>query len=277
MISLKENIKTIEKLVAENTPQSLTYAVLECRLAIEEVCYERLRIDHDYISLKEQKGWQPKAVMNFLIENVNPQANITQTLEMSKHPTVEKNSSLTTEEYAAEEYVTVGTQIGFSITLISSIWHGLGNMLHAVKPNSKDDVVSRYHKSEKTCLKIQEALAELRKLSQGTLVMGGIGKVVSIDCSCGTSSKRRLDFLTNGQVVNCAKLKCEVSWTALVNNDEVNFERREVSIKCLNCSKICHIDERFALSIGLNKVGGFSCDCGQLNHIGWKLMSFKKL
>jgi hypothetical protein len=47
MIDIREIVSVIEKLLAEDTPQSVTYAALECRLAIEKICYDRLKVNYD--------------------------------------------------------------------------------------------------------------------------------------------------------------------------------------------------------------------------------------
>lgn len=50
MIYLPPLIDRIKALLAEGTDSSVTYAALEARLALEKVCYDRLRQRHDYIS-----------------------------------------------------------------------------------------------------------------------------------------------------------------------------------------------------------------------------------
>ena len=52
--------RKVSALLAEDAPASVTYAALECRLAIERVCYARLQIAHEYISQKDLKGWHPR-------------------------------------------------------------------------------------------------------------------------------------------------------------------------------------------------------------------------
>ncbi|MBN8848758.1 MAG: hypothetical protein J0I73_11770 [Sphingomonas sp.] len=49
MIDLSDSIATIRAQLEEGSPRNLTYAALECRLALERICYERLRAMHDYI------------------------------------------------------------------------------------------------------------------------------------------------------------------------------------------------------------------------------------
>lgn len=47
MINLDPVIERIDALLDEDTDQSVTYAALEARLALERVCYDRLRQRHD--------------------------------------------------------------------------------------------------------------------------------------------------------------------------------------------------------------------------------------
>ncbi len=67
------NLK-IKRLLNEGTSQSLTHAALECRLAIERVCYEKLTIVHDYISHDDLKRWQPRYVVETIVQEVNEDA-----------------------------------------------------------------------------------------------------------------------------------------------------------------------------------------------------------
>jgi hypothetical protein len=59
MIDVQKIISTVEALLADGTPQSITYAALECRLAIEKVCYDRLKVVHDYISPHDLRRYRP--------------------------------------------------------------------------------------------------------------------------------------------------------------------------------------------------------------------------
>jgi len=86
MIDLRAIIATVEKLLAEDTPQSITYAALECRLGIEKVCYDRLKVAHDYIAHEDLRGWSPRDVVRTLIAEVDEHAASEQTLYMAKQP-----------------------------------------------------------------------------------------------------------------------------------------------------------------------------------------------
>jgi hypothetical protein len=71
MLDIKKRISVIEDLVAEGTVQSLTFAALECRLTIELICYDRLRVCHGYISLADLKRWTPAQVVKQIAEEAN--------------------------------------------------------------------------------------------------------------------------------------------------------------------------------------------------------------
>lgn len=79
MIKLKPTISQIQKLLKENTEASVTYAALECRLAIERICYERLRLAHDYISHDDLTKWQPSGIVRTLIQELDAHAAATRT------------------------------------------------------------------------------------------------------------------------------------------------------------------------------------------------------
>ena len=50
MINLKPIIETVDGLLAQGTAQGATYAALECRLAIEKICYDRLKVARLHLS-----------------------------------------------------------------------------------------------------------------------------------------------------------------------------------------------------------------------------------
>ena len=126
MINLDPVIERIDALLDEDTDQSVTYAALEARLALERVCYDRLRQRHDYISHEQLRRWQPGAVVNVLIKEVDEHLGKTLTLSISKSPV---GPGVKLED---EEYVEVGTEIGFNPKKIAKLWNALAKLaLHA--------------------------------------------------------------------------------------------------------------------------------------------------
>ncbi len=164
MIDLSSSISKIEELLAQNTDASITYAALECRLAIERICYERLRLAHDYISHDDLKKWQPRDIVNILIREVDDKTAETFTLSISKEPIPENSAFPSLEDFPAMEFLPIGTQIGFNPERLGRLWNALANLaLHITLPTSKDHGVARYGDAKKIRAKVIEALGHVDK------------------------------------------------------------------------------------------------------------------
>lgn len=267
-----ESIATIEKLLSDNTPSSLTYAALECRLAIEQICYERLALAHDYISHDDIKRWQPRDIVNFLIKEVDSKAASTFTVSISKDPILEGSSEPTLEEYQAMDFIPIGTQVGFDPAKIGRLWNGLAHLaLHISIPTSKDSVVHRYGDSSKIREKVIESLEEIKRIDSGTMLASCVGEEVSFDCLCGTKNRRRLSLLSSKSIVSCINPKCDESF----EYDDIGrlFNRRMIEIACANCgNKLC-IPKKIVEKLRTDQHGRLDCErCGQRVFVQWKLM-----
>ncbi|MDP3369236.1 MAG: hypothetical protein Q8M32_05240, partial [Brevundimonas sp.] len=170
MIDLKRPIERIRALLNENTDASVTYAALEARLTLEMVCYDRLRQCHDYISHNDLKRWQPNLVMNILINEVDEHAAETRTISMGSEPAREG------VELKDEDFVEIGTVVGFDPKLIGRMWNALAGLaLHVRLPRHKKDQISNYGDRDQIAAKVNEVLAELERLSTSTMTFSGFG------------------------------------------------------------------------------------------------------
>ena len=268
MLNLKPTIDKITSLLEEDTDQSATYAALEARLALEKICYHRLRHQHDYISHAEIKRWQPGAVINTLLTNVDPQVTETRTLSTSKHP-VEQNSTLKNQDY-----VELGTEVGFNAKNIAKMWQALSRLaLHVRLPQHVDDDIPEYGNKVTIRKKVEEVLKELKRLSASTMTTSGIGTEVHFDCDCGSRNKRRASFLTHGKSVCCINPDCFGSWTVEENGNDFYFAPQMVTIRCNNCSHPNNLHLRDVMRLEKNTLSKFPCDkCGEIMGIRWQLM-----
>ncbi|MEQ8657128.1 MAG: hypothetical protein RIC24_07450 [Hyphomicrobiales bacterium] len=271
MIWLKANLKLIRKLLIEDSSASLTYAALECRLAIEQICYDRLRIHHNYISHADLKRWQPREIVNQLIQEVDQYAASTFKLSVAIDLPDGGERDLSVEEFASLDYQEIGTQIGFDPKRIGKLWNALSSFLHVRLPRDDSYQLSRYGDLDRLRVKLAETVEELERLSKGTLVSSGIGAEVSIECTCGAMIKRRAELLKPGDVVSCIDPTCVERWDVGDEGDDLFFSRRMITVECKGCSSEHQFPEKVMLDLGLNKVAHFDCDCGERNFVRWAL------
>ncbi|MGL5362741.1 MAG: hypothetical protein ACRDBH_07660 [Bosea sp. (in: a-proteobacteria)] len=276
MLNLEPTISKIEELLRQDNDDSVTYAALECRLAIERICYERLRLAHDYISHDDLKKWQPRDVVRTLIQEVDSKAATTFTMSISTSPMPEGAPQPTPEEYQAMEFVPIGTQVGFNPNTIGSLWNALANLaLHISLPESKADIVPHYGNKEKIKAKISETLVEIKKIGETTLMTTGFGEELSFTCSCSTKNKRRLGLLTDAQIINCINPECDESY-CFVESD-LSFARRTFDINCRACDTQYDIPKKQIEKLRNDQHIYFDCEgCKETILVSWRPMQAQK-
>ena len=269
MISLKPIIKRVQVLLDEDTDQSVTYAALEARLAIEKVTYDRLRQAHDYISHAQLRRWQPGGVIKTLIADVG--GHVTDTLKMY----VSKGSEQPGEPVADEDWVELGTQVGLDAKRVGELWNALSGLaLHVKLPTSKDDDIPDYGDRDKIKIKVGEVLAELERLSKATLTLSGVGEEVSFDCGvCGEKNKRRAKLLGEGQRIFCINPDCDASLSVRKDGNENSFQGDTCDFACQGCGQIKHLPWRFFLEkLRFGDRAVFEClSCKHKNYVEWRL------
>ena len=276
MLWLNEHTARIERLMDDGTPESLTFAALQCRLAIELICYERLRNAHDYISADDLRRWQPSHVINQLIEEVDPHVASSFTLSVSKEPVPSDGPEPTKAAYEAQEFVEIGRQMGFDAKKLGKLWNGLGSFLHVRVPRSREDRIEFFADAANLRRKVAEALALLRELETGTLISSGLGERVTFPCDCGTKNARRAGLLKEGQVVSCLNPDCDERWTVHIQDGEHQFHPRQMGVTCCDCGTEGFFPEKQLLALRRNEAVQFACrECGAVNFLMWKLQHVK--
>lgn len=267
MIQLQPVIDRIRALLRDDTEQSVTYAALEARLALEKVCYDRLRQRHDYISHDQLRRWQPGAIINTLMKEVDEHVGQTLTLSIGKSPA---EAGVKPED---DEYVPIGTEVGFDAKRIAKMWNALAKLaLHVRLPEHKNDHIPDYGDKARIRAKVEEVATELERLATGTMTFSGLGDEVSFVCSCGEKNKRRAGLLREGQHVHCINPQCKLTWKAVKEAGGFIFESVTVPVDCEACKLTNHMPWRFFLDMKHDEVGSFSCHtCSHKNYVQWRL------
>ncbi len=268
MLGLDPIVERIRALLAEDTDASVTYAALEARLALEKVCYDRLRQRHDYISHEQLRKWQPGGVINQLISDVDAHVTETRTLRMARQPA--QGVPATKNDH----WVELGTEIGFDAKRIAKVWNALGKLaLHVQLPKSKNDHIPEYGDKSAIRAKVEEVLAELERLAKGTMSFSGLGETVSFDCGvCGEKNRRRAALLKHGQRVFCFNPDCKASWKVTKEGDEFIFEGETCDFTCQGCGQVKQLPWRFFYEMKFDQRATFEClNCNHKNYVEWRL------
>lgn len=273
MVNLEPAIQQIRLLLEENTSQSVTYAALEARLAIERICYERLRQAHDYISHDDLRKWQPRDIVKTLIQEVDANAATTMTVSVAAEVPAEN----TAEGFAALDWKPLGTQVGFNPNKLGKLWNGLAKLaLHVELPTSKEVQIEQYGELSAIRTKVVEALEEIERISKGTLHMSpGLGEQVSFECKCGAINKRKLELLNDGQIISCVNPDCDESYGYV--QADMTFGRRTFEIKCRACGAMRDIPKRMIEKLRTDQHIHFDCEgCSETIYVSWRPMQAQR-
>jgi predicted Zn-ribbon and HTH transcriptional regulator len=267
MIDLSPIIERIEALLNEGTDQSVTFAALEARMALEKVCYDRLRQRHDYISQAQLRKWQPGPLINILIKDVDQHLGQTVVVKIGKGEAVE---GVTPPD---EDFVELGTEMGFDPRRIAKHWNALSNLaLHVRIPKDRKDSVPDYGDKIAIMNKVVEVVTELRKIAKGTMTFSGFGPTVSFVCKCGETNKRREKLLRDGQYIHCINADCKITWKAAKEDGGFGFEEVTTPVNCESCKTENHMPWRFYMDMKYDQYGTFSClQCRHKNYVQWRL------
>lgn len=269
MIDLESTIDRIRALLDQDTEQSVTYAALEARLGLEKVCYDRLRQRHDYISHAQLRKWQPGSVVNTLMAEVDPHVAHGGTLSISRKPAV---PGVKPDD---ADYVEIGTEVGFDPKLVAKMWNALAKLaLHVRLPERKADHIPDYGDKAQVRAKVEEVVAELERLAEGTMSFSGvpIGGDLTFECKCGEKNRRRAALLREGQHVHCINPDCKQTWKAVKEGDCFGFEQVTIPVNCERCRAANHMPWRFFFEMKYDQYGTFSChSCQHKNYVQWRL------
>lgn len=277
MLNLAPTIATIEDLLKVDSDSSITYAALECRLAIERICYEHLKISHDYIAHDDLRKWQPRDIVRVLIRDVDPRAAETFTMSISASSIPEGSPEPTPEEYSAMEFVPIGTHVGFNPNTLGDLWNAPAKLaLHVNLPRSASDSLAHYGNKEAIKKKVTEALTEIRRIGSGTLLSTGVGPEVSFECDCGSKNKRRSDLLIDHRIVSCINPNCLETYEFF--ESDMSFERRTYAITCRNCGEQREIPKKMVEKLPTDRQINFDCEgCGDKIYVAWRPMQTQRV
>lgn len=279
MFDITQRISVIRALLAADSQPTLTYAALECRLTIEQVCYDRLKMSYGHISYADLRRWQPKDVVRQVVEDANEFAASGLTISISKIPVESNSDGFTRQEFEALEYVHLGEQAGFNLNELGRLWNALSNVaLHAQLPADSEDSVQVYGPSQKIKQKILEAIKELEKLKSGTLLAGAMGTNYFFLCdTCGIEIRRIEKLLKHGQIISCVNPNCNETYLIYKETSETLHCRRVANLVCESCDGKLSIPLKLIDKLRIGNQHDAKCElCGHFNQISLVPVQLKK-
>jgi hypothetical protein len=269
VFDVDSRIRAIEGLLTEGTPASLTYAALEARLALEAVCYDRVRFHHPYIAHRDLRGWKPAKVLKVLVEELEPWAASSWRLDVAEGVPEDPSSP---ESYERLDWQPLGTQSALPVRRIERLWQALSNVaLHMRVPESDDDPISPYGDERQIGRHCEEAVALLREVAQGNMLGQSIGRTWTFSCRCGQTIERKEEVLCEGRRLSCLDPECLETYVVRSADGQCVAERRVASAVCPSCHAQFHIPQRKVDELKTDQKKGLDCpDCKQRLVMQWR-------
>lgn len=210
-----ERLDRAEEWLNSDDPESLLYASLDLRMAIEHWFYD-IREDYtDWIPEEVVRKWQPLQIMNAICE-VDPVAFTDKVLQIGElvinSPSLDKID-------------------------VKKRHNGLGRYLHA--PINRKPFDPKKWRGE-----LEKVVATLQKLrtSTGKFVHGDW---VFMNCACGVEIRRSQLAMKEGLRVTCPVESCQRQYVAVGGEQQLRFKGDDADAICPKC------EQKFLVNRGL--------------------------
>lgn len=198
----------------------LRYAALELRMSIEALTYDRAQLFEDELPSSEYDVWQPKRVMETLLE-IEPLADQGSTIRFKKE------SKQGEPEHPVH---TLGTEVVFTFKQIKKSYDALGSYLHhptlkQIREKSVDLVALR-----RRCIEIS---AQLDAALASKMYNVHFKSSVRFSCGeCGKIIHKRYKLGDSPVEAKCQNPSCEASYLLTTNEQKVDWERLGAEFEC---------------------------------------------
>lgn len=204
----RESVGRARAELASGDSVRLKFAALELRMAIESVTYERAQSYRDEIPPAEYRTWQPKKVMQLLIDI---------------EPCADKGSSIAygvegEPGVAAKEMTSLGAEQVFDLPAIKDHYDALGSYLHMptlkqLEKEGEPDLAKLHDR----CLTIIVLLDGVLSSPVFNINFGTFSSIECMNPDCRKTVRRRIP---SGQsTLSAACLDCEMGYDLSVDAD----------------------------------------------------------
>jgi len=255
----RESLFRAESEMGAGTEARLIYAALELRMAIEALTYDRAQAYQEEIAPSEYRTWQPKKVMQLLIDI---------------EPTADKDSSVAVglEEIPGTPATTMnflGTEKVFGLKSIKDHYDALGSFVHL--PNLKqleEKGFANPTKVRERCTKIVELVKAVLASQVFNINFGVFTSIECMNTDCKQTVRRRIPSGNSSLKATC--LHCNLAYEVTTDGDQCAWGVDLEKIPCPSPS----CEEVFEISRSDLKPGRhFSCrSCGKRYEFNFGLL-----
>jgi hypothetical protein len=197
---------------------SLRYAVLELRYAIECLVYRLVPSYEKELSDETRDAWRPAEILQEMVR-CNPDLPRTASYRMG----------LETENGEPGRAVDLGTQTGITPKALQEDYARLGSFLHAKQPDG------RPHDEEKLRRSVEQVIGSLERY-RGDSIIANFSEHQSFACeSCGREIVRRISALAVDPLVRCTNKECRAVYERITGNDGGRFKMVQEDVNCPAC------------------------------------------
>lgn len=241
--------------------ERLKYACLELRFALERIAYQKLQLRLDKITLEEVGAWQPKRIIESLMELVD--ASLDQGFEIRVASNGDDGQPL------EKDFKSLGFTKGINPKNIGKHWQKLGSFLHVAmpkrkgqKPKSPDQQVLIHY--------LQEVISYIEAVTS-TKFDAHFSNNVTFQCSsCEQNIVRNSDLLAENDVVQCQNPNCDEAFLAHIDGEEFYVTRYEIPFECPSCKWPRIFGANEILRLGRGETREISCQqCGSSYTLFW--------
>lgn len=229
----RDALNRAKEILENSNSEYIKYAALELRMAIEGLTYDRANAYIKEIDPKEYNTWQPKKVMQMLLE-IEPKADKGSSLSFGRQDKLGEPAKIMTP---------LGSEEVFNLSLIKKHYDALGSFLHL--PTIKqlqDQPEIDINKLKEKCLEI---IRHIEKVLESPVFNINLGSFFEIACfKCNKAIRKRVPYGQTEVVAKCLNTECGATYLVTdIGEGKTNWEPQLEKIECLaeNCSEITTI------------------------------------
>jgi prolyl 4-hydroxylase len=222
MIDVNAAISRIETLLSVSTPASLTYAALEARIALERLGYDHVRAMQTQADDAARRQQRLDAVKLIISDGAAQAAG---------------TGAIATMAEAAPEALPSAPAATFDPRTVGLLWQNLTAALHARNPEHQGDPIPEFGEAGTIKAHVEQALAELRRMSAGSTAAQDLGAEITWGCACTTQNRRFAGLLRDGQQVSCSNPRCHWTWVAREAGDTFQMQPLPAQVTCSSCGR----------------------------------------